>query len=106
MKNGPGVPSALFHQSKSFLQAEAYFCAAQKRMGPLLGSSGVIEAQCFFLAGVYLMTTLRPIAAWRMFVQALACCQGFSILRRNDPSYEDEGNTKQTIYWTCFKSEL
>ncbi|KAJ6099788.1 hypothetical protein N7467_001323 [Penicillium canescens] len=52
------------------------------------------------------MATLRPVGAWRMFVQALACCQGFSTQSTNDSRYEDEWNTKQRIYWTCFKSEL
>lgn len=73
----------------------------------LLCRSGVIDAQCFFLAGVYLMTTLRPVEAWRMFVQALACCQGFSMDQGNDASgLEAESNPKRRIYWTCFKSEL
>lgn len=106
VKIEPGVSSSSFRQSKEFLQAEAYFLAAQKRMGMLLCRSGVIEAQCFFLAGVYLMATLRPVGAWRMFVQALACCQGFSMQDANDSRYDDEWDTKQRIYWTCFKSEL
>lgn len=74
----------------------------------LLCRSGVIDAQCFFLAGVYLMTTLRPVEAWKMFVQALACCQTFAV----DQQHADGGNPengsdpKRRIYWTCFKSEL
>ena len=77
-------------------------------MGMLLCRSGVIDAQCFFLAGVYLMTTLRPVEAWKMFVQALACCQTFAV----DQQHADGGNPengsdpKRRIYWTCFKSEL
>ncbi|KAJ5889302.1 hypothetical protein N7504_010112 [Penicillium tannophilum] len=106
VNHGPGVSSSSFRQSKGFLRAESYFFAAQKRMGMLLCRNGAIEAQCFFLAGVYLMATLRPVGAWRMFVQALSCCQGFSIYRTKDNAYEDEWNTKQRIYWTCFKSEL
>jgi len=81
-----------------------FFFAAQKRMGMLLCGSGVIEAQCFFLAGVYLMATIRPIEAWKMFVQALACCQGFY-----SPTYdlhEDERQYEQSIFWTSFKSSL
>lgn len=35
-------------------------------MGLLLCRSGVIEAQCFFLAGVYLMTTIRPLVSHRV----------------------------------------
>jgi hypothetical protein len=76
-------------------------------MGMLLCKSGVIEAQCFFLAGVYLMSTLRPIEAWKMFVQALACCQGFLGNERTfDPLDEEERQLQQSIYLTCFKSEL
>ncbi|OQE38064.1 hypothetical protein PENCOP_c009G07705 [Penicillium coprophilum] len=106
VRNGQGVSSNLFHQSKEFLQAEAYFLAAQKRMGMLLCRSGAIEAQCFFLAGVYLMTNLRSVEAWRMFVQALACCRGFSIPHTHGNRHEDTWDTKQRVYWTCLKSEL
>jgi hypothetical protein len=73
----------------------------------LLCRSGVIEAQCFFLAGVYLMSTIRPIEAWKMFVQALACCQGFHDHRNTgDSQHEEVRQLQQSIYWTCFKSEL
>ena len=96
-----------FRQSPELRQADSFFFAAQKRMGMLLCRSGVIEAQCFFLAGVYLMSTIRPIEAWKMFVQALACCQGFHDHRRPfEPELEDERQLEQSIYWTCFKSEL
>lgn len=105
-----------FRQSASFHEAEAYFLAAQKRMGMLLCRSGVIDAQCFFLAGVYLMTTLRPVEAWKMFVQALACCQGFLVPDEGPATSpaestanggtEDGSNPKRRIYWACYKSEL
>lgn len=96
-----------FRQSAKFRQAESFFFAAQKRLGLLLCGSGVIEAQCFFLAGVYLMSTLRPIEAWKMFVQALACCQGFYTHHStHDLRSEDDCRLQQSIYWTCFKSEL
>lgn len=76
-------------------------------MGMLLCRSGVIDAQCFFLAGVYLMTTLRPVEAWKMFVQASACCQGFSVDQHTGGGCsEGESNPERRIYWTCFKSEL
>lgn len=105
---GPGDSRQDFRDSATFVQAESYFLAAQKRMGMLLCGSSVIDAQCFFLAGVYLMATLRPVEAWKMFVQAMACCQGFSISQQpTDGSAPDDGsNPKRRIYWTCFKSEL
>ena len=89
-------------QSKEFKEGEAFFFAAQKRMGILLCNSGVVEAQCFFLAGVYLMATFRPIEAWRMFVQALACCRGFDTHGCDEIGHR----LQESIYWTCFKSEL
>ncbi|KAJ5664698.1 hypothetical protein N7462_011511 [Penicillium macrosclerotiorum] len=99
-------PAGDFHQSEQFQRAESYFSAAQSRMGSLLCRSGVTEAQCFFLAGAYLMANLEPVPAWRMFVQALACCQGFFLETATEPIHDSEWNAKQRIYWTCFKSEL
>ncbi|KFY78020.1 hypothetical protein V499_02732 [Pseudogymnoascus sp. VKM F-103] len=106
-EKSPRMMSYGFRQSTEFRQAESFFVAAQNRMGLLLCGSGVIEAQCFFLAGVYLMATLRPIEAWKIFVQALACCQTFSSnLAIPNARTDDNSRLEQTIYWTCFKSEL
>ncbi|KAL2865315.1 uncharacterized protein BJX67DRAFT_389519 [Aspergillus lucknowensis] len=101
-----GSSPTTFHHSPAIRQAETYFLAAQKRMGMLLCGSRVIDAQCFFLAGAYLVATLRPVEGWRMFVQALACCQGFLINHPDRTGTEGEWSPKQRIYWTCFKSEL
>ncbi|KAK4946021.1 Zcf27p [Elasticomyces elasticus] len=96
-----------FRSTPQFKQAESFFSAAQKRMGLLLCRTGVLEAQCFFLAGVYLMATLRPMEAWKMFVQALACCQAFYTEKESpDADKEGEQRLRESIYWTCFKSEL
>jgi hypothetical protein len=100
-------PSSVSTESPAFQQADCCFSAAQKRMGILLSRTGIMEAQCFFLAGVYLMSILRPIEAWRMFVQAMACCQGFHTSNTaNHSQIEDEQKIQNSIYWTCFKSEL
>lgn len=48
------------------------------------------------------MNIFQPIEAWRMFVQALSCCQGLS----HDHQDESERLLQESIYWTCFKSEL
>jgi hypothetical protein len=101
-----GETSLNFRKSREFRQAESFFFAAQKRMGVLLCKGGVVEAQCFFLAGVYMMSTLRPMEAWRMFVQAVACCRSFQNSRRIDASHQEERHLEQSIYWSCFKSEL
>lgn len=94
-----------FRNSRRFQDAESFFLAAQRRMGQLLYDSNLAQAQAYFLAGVYLMSTMRPFEAWRMFVQALACCQIFV-----SPSTEDPDNKElqlhKIIYWASFKSEL
>ncbi|CAI7657757.1 unnamed protein product [Penicillium crustosum] len=42
-----------------------------------------------------------------MFVQALVCCEGFHIpLPPNDPRHDENHTLQESIYWTCFKSEL
>jgi hypothetical protein len=93
--------------------AESYFNAAQRRLGMFIGSGGVLEAQCFFYSGVYLMNKLQPLGAWRLFCQALACCQEFACA---DPSYQDHLTrissanqilpAEECVYWSCWKSEL
>ncbi|OBT38945.1 hypothetical protein VE00_10489 [Pseudogymnoascus sp. WSF 3629] len=106
-EKSPRKLSSSFLQSTEFRHSESFFFAAQNRMGLLLCGSGVIEAQCFFLAGVYLMASLRPIEAWKIFVQALACCQSFSPdLTIPSARTDEEFRREQSIYWTCFKSEL
>lgn len=96
-----------YRETHEFVRAEQYFEAAQKRMGALLCRSTIVEAQCFFLAGVYLMATLRPLEAWKMFVQALTCCQAFTPEHREPGEARDrEERLQESIYWTCFKSEL
>lgn len=96
-----------FRETADFRKAEDFFNAAQKRMGLLLCRSSEIEAQCFFLAGVYLMATLRPLEAWKMFVQALTCCQAFTLDRNvKDETRNRAKRLQESIWWTCFKSEL
>jgi hypothetical protein len=94
-------------------RATSYFNASQKRIGTLLGRGGTLEAQCFFFSGVFLMTAFQPIQAWRNFVQALAACQEFefakqSLLPNSNRILESLGGTtaEESVYWTCWKSEL
>ncbi|CZR65076.1 uncharacterized protein PAC_14976 [Phialocephala subalpina] len=87
----------------------ALFTTSLKRLGPTLGSAGVVQAQCLFLAGVFLMSTLRPFDAWRMFLQSLAICQSFTYCDQPDPL--GDGRSRSTveaegsIYWSAWKSE-
>ncbi|THC89321.1 hypothetical protein EYZ11_011235 [Aspergillus tanneri] len=74
---------------------------------------------CHFFAGVYLMYTFRPLAAWNHFYQAstfyrlrLRMIDG---LRIDDDLSTDEPvqrgtfvsrHMEQSLYWSCFKSEV
>ncbi|EXJ74861.1 uncharacterized protein A1O5_01557 [Cladophialophora psammophila CBS 110553] len=69
----PAHPEKVFGQD----QATALFLAAEQRLGYAVASTGIMQAQCLFLAGVFLMSSLRPFDAWRMFLQALAMCRTF-----------------------------
>ena len=97
----------------SYMLGEAYFKAAQKRLGPCLVDGGLLGAQCLFLAGVYLMTNFRPYDSWRLFSQSLACCQGFEFDTPTAGPYDSPIDThqspieaaKQSIYWSAWKSE-
>lgn len=98
--------------SQPTMVAKAYFNAAQRRIGIIGGAGGVLAAQCHFYSGVYLMTTLQPLRAWRCFNQALACCQDFACA---NPSYQKPSSLplptpkglpeEECVYWSCWKSE-
>lgn len=105
--------SIIARNSHNFVIARSYFNASQNRIGSLLMRHGVLEAQCFFYSGVYLMTLQQPMAAWRFFVQAAATSQAFDYPRRslstNDltsPSVNHDRVAQESVYWTCLKSEL
>lgn len=89
--------------------SNALFTASLKRLGTAMGSTGVVQAQCLFFAGVFLMSTLRPFDAWRMFLQSLAICQSFT--HCNQPDSISDGRSRSTveaeesIYWSSWKSE-
>ncbi|KAF1918384.1 hypothetical protein BDU57DRAFT_435210, partial [Ampelomyces quisqualis] len=99
--------------SDLYQTAESFFLAAKKRLGMLLGTSSLIEAQCMFLAGVYMMCTFQRLSAWRFFMQSLACCQTFESLKAFRHNYadhlDDDGRrsaaAEQAIYWSAWKSE-
>ncbi|KAJ9660078.1 Zcf27p [Neophaeococcomyces mojaviensis] len=103
--------------SESFVTSQAYFQAAQKRLGTVVGNAGVLSAQCLFFAGVYMMCIFKPNNAWRFFSQALACCQEFDLITHNAALWKDTeafemysspqrlSAAEQAIYWSSWKSE-
>ncbi|KAI5357248.1 hypothetical protein Slin14017_G122570 [Septoria linicola] len=87
-------------------RAQALYTLAQKRFGTITSSAYVEQAKCTFYSGVLLMSMLQPFEAWRMFLQALAACQGFRLLStsRSEPSLARD-QSEESLYWSCWKSE-
>ncbi|KAL4865304.1 hypothetical protein BDV12DRAFT_211099 [Aspergillus spectabilis] len=96
-------------RSPSFHLGQRYFEAAQMRLGVVLRTHGVLEAQCFFYSGVYLMAIFQPIRAWRCFVQTAAMAETMvfsSKLSDDNASLESDLRCWGTTHWACLKSEL
>ncbi|KAH6618790.1 hypothetical protein C7974DRAFT_441275 [Boeremia exigua] len=99
--------------SEAYRTAESFFLAAKKRLGLILGTSSLVEAQCMFFAGVYSMCTFDRMPAWRYFMQSLACCQTFQSLIAFTQDYGEQldeagrrsAAAEQAIYWSAWKSE-
>lgn len=100
----------------AYTNAQAFFNAAEKRLGFSIGSGGMLAAQCLFLSGVYMMSIFQPKKAWRFFLQAVAACQDFSFLShaaKTSSAEEmpcDEADYRkytlqQAVYWSAWKSE-
>ncbi|EAW16411.1 transcription factor domain-containing protein [Aspergillus fischeri NRRL 181] len=106
------VSSMTARQSPTFHHGQRYFEAAQMRLGAVLRTHGVLEAQCFFYSGVYLMAIFQPLRAWRCFVQAAATAETLLFSSGgNDPnaagaSLKSETRCLETTHWACLKSEL
>jgi len=105
--------SIIARHSQTFALAMSYFRTAKQTLGLLLHADGVLEAQCFFYSGVYLMTLQRPMEAWRYFVQAAAISQGFDFPKKPtgpeamaSSEARSARTSQESMYWTCLKSEL
>ncbi|CAG5137581.1 uncharacterized protein ALTATR162_LOCUS158 [Alternaria atra] len=88
-----------------YYTAELYYTASRKRIG-LLGNS-LLATECYFMAGVYEMYSLRPLQAATSFNRA---CVTFQALTRMNPEYSitecQLGKARASrLYWSCLKSE-
>ncbi|KAL6240258.1 hypothetical protein RBB50_012824 [Rhinocladiella similis] len=97
---------------------ESYFLLASRRLGTLKHT--LQGAQCHFLAGVYLMYTLRPLLSWQYFYHASILFQlhlktihgihgaaGMLEIPAEHLNSMDRKRRRleQSLYWSCFKSE-
>ena len=89
--------------------AEAYYVAAQKRLG-LLGNS-IQDIQCFFLAAMFEKTALHPLRAWHHIQQACNRLETRLLQRGEKPSAlfkepkPDDYHLEQRLFWSCFRAE-
>lgn len=98
-------------RSPSFHLGQKYFEAAQMRLGVVLRTHGVLETQCFFYSGVYLMAIFQPIRAWRCFVQTAAMAETMAFSTKvsdKDANLKTDLQLRclNTTHWACLKSEL
>ncbi|KAL1960921.1 hypothetical protein VTO42DRAFT_5905 [Malbranchea cinnamomea] len=117
-----GMP---FPDSRQLAVSKMYFQAAQRRIGMLYHENSLVAVQCAFLTGVYLMSTMQILAAWKCFVQAGTQCFSYlesrGLMRKNrnngevrrHNSYVDATEqasqhrpVEEGLYWSCLKSEL
>ncbi|KAE8365941.1 hypothetical protein BDV27DRAFT_156372 [Aspergillus caelatus] len=99
---GPFLAPSISAEELRASPGRRLFTAALKRIGATLDSAGVVQAQCLFFAGVYLMSCLRPFDAWRSFLQALAVCQSFKFMGE---ATQTGTPAEESIYWSSWKSE-
>lgn len=87
--------------------AKSLYQSAQKRISCLPHASYELQAKCYFYSGVFLMSSLQPFEAWRMFLQGLAACQSFSTLlsEENASHTSHDKHAEESLYWSCWKSE-
>jgi hypothetical protein len=76
------------------------------RLGVVLRTHGVLEVQCFFYSGVYLMAIFQPIKAWRCFVQTAAMAETMVFSSRVSGNLTNDLRCLETTHWACLKSEL
>lgn len=86
-------------------KAEAYYTAACKRIGLLRNT--LLATECYFIAGVYEMYSLRPLQAAVSFNRACVTFQTLGLMRSEYYASEDElGKARaRRLYWSCLKSE-
>lgn len=102
--------SSLSSDGDALQQGESYYNLARRRLGLL--DTGILAPQCHFLAGVYLMYTLRPLRAWSEFQSAsrsyflyLHCQARRKPTVAGYPQASKRRRLEQRLYWSCYKTE-
>ncbi|OAA66459.1 c6 zinc finger domain containing protein [Niveomyces insectorum RCEF 264] len=89
----------LSKSAEQLTRAEAYFQAAQRRIGMVYHETSILAGQCAFMTGVYLCSTYQIVAGWKAFVHASNQCLAW--LRSNGRLQQrKEGHAGQTGVYT------
>lgn len=109
-QNSSSPETSLESDAEALQEGEVYYGLARKRLGFL--QEGTMAAQCYFLAGVYLMYTMRPLTAWSQFHSASRSYHVYLELQSRRrarageiPSSSKRRRLEQSLYWSCYKSE-
>ncbi|KAF4970536.1 hypothetical protein FSARC_2445 [Fusarium sarcochroum] len=111
-ETSPEAPATSLEAHEQDLRdGEAYYNLARRRFGLL--EVGILPSQCHFLAGVYNMYIMRPLAAWSQFQSATKSyylylqCQARMSARSTIDSVQTSKrrSLEQRLYWSCYKSE-
>ncbi len=99
-----GIETSL-SSTPGYQTAESYYTAACKRLGLLKNT--LIATECYFVAGVYEMYSLRPLQAAISFNRACVTFQTLTWMRSEYYATEDQlGKARASrLYWSCLKSE-
>lgn len=91
--------------SSGYSTAEAYYTASRKRLGLLRNT--LLATECYFMAGVYEMYSLRPLQAAISFNRACVTFQTLTWMNSEYSITEDQiGKARASrLYWSCLKSE-
>ncbi|TFB06442.1 hypothetical protein CCMA1212_001574 [Trichoderma ghanense] len=106
-------PESRWYYSIKFPElGPALFGMASKRLGVVFAEGGILPAQCFFFAGVYLLYMLQPASAWRHFLQALAYCQELDVAIQGARKTQvptpapNSPPAELNLWWSCWKAEM
>ncbi|KAH8172224.1 hypothetical protein LIA77_08992 [Sarocladium implicatum] len=89
--------------------AKEYFTAGQKRLGALHSSASMEAAHCLFIAGLYHMCMLQPVAGWRLLNAASIAFRAYISKERAREQVGARRNSSRSmesrLYWSCFMAE-
>lgn len=100
-----GIAEDSVSNTSGYYNAELYYVASRKRIGLLRNT--LLTTECYLMAGVYEMCSLRPLQAAISFNRACMIFQTLTWMNTEYSTTEDQiGKARASrLYWSCLKSE-